>query len=114
MGKILKRAHINQEFILLCYYEDENIFTDGEGHIIYNMFELITPNDLFLFRHDRGNNCFRLVYDPRFMCEIISIPDEVCGHQTKPHILLGDDYERIDRFERANNNGYNMKGDQYG
>lgn len=34
----------------IYYYVDENIFTDEDGFIIYNIWNYITANDLFLFR----------------------------------------------------------------
>jgi len=33
----------------LFYDRDRNLFIDEDGFIVYNIFELITPNDFFLF-----------------------------------------------------------------
>ena len=80
----------------LYYYERENVFTDGDGHVVYDIFSMITPQDLFLFRYDHGNNCFPIVGDPDFLCEIIPVPGEDCGTVDSPD--FGDDYERCGRL----------------
>jgi len=96
------------KMVLHIYYHDrENIFTDDDGHVIYDLFDIITPQDLFLFRFDPGFNCFPVVGDPDVLCEIIIEPGEDCGSPD-----LGDDEERIGRmltmykdlafFERTN------------
>lgn len=90
----------------LYYYEDENLFTDDDGHVVYDIFDLITPQDLFLFRHDNGFNVFTLRTDQDILVEIVPIPDEVCGLQEIPPINLGDDYERIERYMMARAHGY--------
>ena len=63
----------------LYYYEHENMFADPDGHVVYDLFSLITPQDLFLFRTDHGNNYFPLVNNPAYMCEITILPGEDCG-----------------------------------
>jgi hypothetical protein len=35
---------------LLFYDEVQNLLMDSEGYIVYNIFEIICPNDLFLFK----------------------------------------------------------------
>jgi hypothetical protein len=32
------------------YYPDQNVFKDYDGYIIWDLFNYITPNDLYLFR----------------------------------------------------------------
>ena len=90
----------------LYYYEDDNLFTDDDGHVIYDIFSVITPQDLFLFRHDNGFNVFPMRDHNDVLCEIIPVPDEVCGLQDLLPIDLGDDYERIDRYEKAKLSGH--------
>ena len=63
-----------QIVIHLYYHERENVFTDSEGQIVYDIFTMITPQDLFLFRYDPGMTCFPLGGDPDFLCEIITEP----------------------------------------
>jgi len=87
--------------LYLYYYEDENLFTDDDGHVIYDIFTIITPQDLFLFRHDNGFNIFPMKEHNDVLCEIIPVPGEVCSMQEVPEIDLGDDYERIERYEKA-------------
>lgn len=38
------------DVIGLFYDADRNLFTDEDGFIVWSIFELITPNDLLLFR----------------------------------------------------------------
>lgn len=90
----------------MYYYEDVNLFTDDDGHVIYDIFTIITPQDLFLFRHDNGFNVFPMRGHDDVLCEIIPVPDEVCGLQEFPELDLGDDYERIDRYEKARLSGH--------
>ena len=85
----------------IFYYENENLFTDDDGHVIYDLFTVITPQELFLFRHDNGFNVFPMKGHDDVICEIIPVPDEVCGLQETPEIDLGDDYERIERYHQA-------------
>lgn len=83
----------NQLIFHLYYHERENVFTDSEGQVVHDLFTMITPQDLFLFRYDPGMNCFPLVGDPDFLCEILTEPGEDCGSPD-----LGDDDERIGRL----------------
>lgn len=38
----------------LWYYPEVNYFVDCGGYIIYSIFDIITPNDLFLFKQSKG------------------------------------------------------------
>lgn len=91
--------------LYVYYYEDENIFTDEIGKVIYNIFNIITPNDVFLFKHDPANNCFPMVSDRSIEVMILSIPSELRWLEDVPFIDLGDDYERIGRWEQAYQEG---------
>lgn len=91
---------MSKPVIYLFYYEDENFFTDEYGEIIYNMFDMITPQDLFMFKYDRGYNLFPHKKDRTILYEIITIPEEICGEQ-ELYIDVGDDYERMERYEKA-------------
>lgn len=39
------------DIFYITYYPDTNEFYDSCGFVITNIFEFITPNDLYLFRH---------------------------------------------------------------
>jgi len=39
-----------EDSIGLFYDEERNIFIDEDGFIVWDLFEIITPNDLFLFK----------------------------------------------------------------
>ena len=41
------------EIIQLYYYENDNMFIDEGGFPVFDLFRIITPNDLFLFRHHK-------------------------------------------------------------
>lgn len=43
----------NPFFIGLFYNEDTKRFIDEDGYVVWNIFELITPNDLLLFRESQ-------------------------------------------------------------
>lgn len=102
----MKRSLDEDYTLYLYYYEQQNVFTDIDGIVIYNIFEIITPNDLFLFRHDSGFNYFPFVGDKEWLVEIITVPDEVCGWQeTLDFIDFGDDLERVNRYEIAKTEG---------
>ncbi len=81
----------------IYYYENENIFTDDDGHVIFDLFSIITPQDIFLFKYDNSVNLFPMKGHDDILCEIIPVLDEedVLSFDT------GDDYERINRYEKA-------------
>lgn len=37
----------------LYYFKNDNVFMDGEGELIFELFEVITPNDLYLFKQKK-------------------------------------------------------------
>lgn len=39
--------------IVLHYDSEENVMRDTNGHIIFNIFKYITPNELLLFKQNR-------------------------------------------------------------
>lgn len=66
----------------LCYiyYDPEsNAFYDEDGAQIDNIFELITPNDLYLYRHDPGCNLFPCRFDRELTFEIVDQMDDYPG-----------------------------------
>ncbi len=60
------------KLIRILYDRCLNMFYDIAGRRITNVFELITPNDLYLYRHDPGNSIFPHISEPHTMCEIIT------------------------------------------
>ena len=38
----------------IYYYPDLNIFTDEDGNVIFNMFTIATPSQIFLMKLKRG------------------------------------------------------------
>lgn len=45
--------------IPIFYFPEDNRFIDVFGEVIYNVFEMITPNDLYLFQNDPDQKEFR-------------------------------------------------------
>ena len=59
-------------FVLYIRWDEkENVFYDTCGFMIGNIFEMITPNDVYLFRQDHGNCSFPHREDRNVLCEII-------------------------------------------
>lgn len=55
------------------YYDGvENAFYDQCGMHITNIYDYVTPNDIYLFRKDNGNCCFTSRCDRRIIIEIIT------------------------------------------
>jgi hypothetical protein len=94
-------SSFGREIFYMYYIEEDNIFADQDYYIIYNPFLYITPNDLFLFRYDNAHNLFPMVDNPNILCQIVPIPDELIFFYEGNDIDIGDDYERIGRYERA-------------
>lgn len=97
--------------ILLCYYEKENFFVDEYGEIVYDIFTLITPNDLYMFRHDSDKyNRFQFRSNHEVSVSIIVIPEgDICSLGNVPLLDLEDIlqirdetmYERLEEYERT-------------
>ena len=46
---------IRDNYRLLSYYQESNTFTDADDEIIVNIFSIITPNNLFMFKKNKEN-----------------------------------------------------------
>lgn len=42
-----------EELVQLYYYPNDNLFVSDGGFAVFNIFTLITPNDLYLFTHNK-------------------------------------------------------------
>ena len=42
-----------EDAIGLFYVKEWNVFQDEDGFIVWNIFEIISPNDLFLFKKNK-------------------------------------------------------------
>lgn len=57
--------------ILELYYDsEENVFCDQCGIKVRDILEILTPNDIFLFKRNSKNNIFPHRRYPRILCEI--------------------------------------------
>jgi len=60
------------EVLQFFYDSEENIFYDQCGIRVVNIFEALTPNDIFLFKQDPGYNIFHHRGNPRIICEVFA------------------------------------------
>ena len=59
----------------LFYDADRNVFIDEDGFIIWSIFEIITPNDLFLFKRNQEYMLVRHRSIPELLVELY-YPDD--------------------------------------
>lgn len=59
------------EILYFIYDPVENVFYNQYGVVILNIFEYITPNNLFLFKQDFGYCLFTHKNNHRIWCEIL-------------------------------------------
>jgi hypothetical protein len=59
------------EILYFFYDPRDNIFCDQFGFIVLNIFEMITPNDLLLFKEDHGYCIFPHRHSNNILCEIL-------------------------------------------
>lgn len=63
------------EILYLYYSARENVFYDECGQRIDNIFERISPKDLYLFRLDPGRAPFPYIHQQGLWCEIIDMDE---------------------------------------
>lgn len=85
MGNYISTIPGGDPIELVVYRPEENRFYDVFGRLLYNIFEMITPNDLLTFRDDPGNTMFRHREKVRTFVEIV---EEECHSSYFPHELL--------------------------
>lgn len=88
--------------IYLYYYEDENIFVDEYGEIVWDIFYLITPSDMLLFKSDWDKyDIFPVINMDNITCRIVVIPNgPICG-TTIPQIMKqAEAYKNYEKHER--------------
>lgn len=51
-----------EEIMYLYFYPEENLFRDGGGFIIENLLDIITSNELYLFRQGVKQEFFHRFY----------------------------------------------------
>lgn len=56
--------------LIFYWSECENTFYDQCGKRVSNIFEYLTPNDLYLFHTNHNHNQFSLRYDFSILCQI--------------------------------------------
>lgn len=58
-------------YVYLYYYEDENLIRDEDGNIIYDIYRLVSPQDIYMFKTSKQgyvvfntklNTIFELIY----------------------------------------------------
>jgi len=63
------------DIIGLWYYPEDNLFIDDNGFPVFDIFRMITPNDLFLFRHDKEYTLLSCSTNPKIGVELF-YPDD--------------------------------------
>lgn len=87
----------------IFYDADNNWFVDEDGYIIYDLFSIITPNDLFLFRYKQEYMLVPYRADKKMGVEIFFPDDEwfdlpeiimsKANNETSyPEIMIGGEY----------------------
>lgn len=65
--------------LYIIWYEPENTFWNLDGSPVENINEILTPNDLFLFRHDPGYSCFFHRQHRHIMVELLTEDETGCN-----------------------------------
>lgn len=94
----------------LYYLKDDNVFMDGEGEIVFEIFEVISPNDLYLFKRNKEHTIVNHHTEPGLLVDLYwPEEDEYYFDNSLCHdysiMDIGDDEERIERYEKARLSG---------
>lgn len=65
-----------KEVMQLYYYPLDHIFVDDGGFPVFNIFNMITPNELFLFRHCKEYMIVQHCRNPEVGVELIWPDDD--------------------------------------
>lgn len=95
-------------YIGFFYNPVKNLFVDGDGFVVYEIFRLVSPGQLMLFKKNKkdmriqhNGDIIQLYWTPG-TGTVLNHNDETMD--------IGDDMERIERYERGkwyNNHNYN-------
>ena len=66
------------EVVSLFYDKDQNIFKDENGYMIWNMYEYVSPTDLYMFLHRRECMYFRHAHISDTLCELYYPSRNMC------------------------------------
>ena len=61
-----------KKIVYIIYSPGLNMFYDLRGKRLSNVFELITPNDLYLYKNDPGITLFPHRSKPNTLCELVT------------------------------------------
>ena len=68
---IITISNNNQDRDVYLFYEKgDNVFLDEDGYIIWDIFSLVTPNDLYLFRLHGEDMCVPHKTLPGVFCHL--------------------------------------------
>jgi len=65
----------NQMILYFWWDEENNMFYDECGQLVINIFEMVTPNDLLLFKKDHGYCLFPHRETKGILCEFVTDDD---------------------------------------
>lgn len=66
----MEEVERHSDSICLFYYSQENLFRDEEGLVVYSIFEIMTANDLLLFKEGRRNMIIQHCSFPELLVEL--------------------------------------------
>jgi hypothetical protein len=74
------------------------LFVDTDGFVVYQIFRLVSPNQLFLFKKNKKD--MRIQHKEDIIMLYWSGDGIVLDHN-KETMDIGDDLERIERYEKG-------------
>lgn len=80
------------------YNPVKNLFVDTDGFVVYNLFQLVSPNQLLMFKKNKVN--VRIQHKGDIIMLYYSGNGIVLDHNDET-IDIGDDMERIERYEKG-------------
>ena len=81
------------------YNPIKNLFIDTDGFVVYEIFRFVSPNQLLLFKMKKEDIHFR--YKENTICLYWSNGTGLVMNHMDETMDLGDDIERIERYERG-------------
>jgi hypothetical protein len=66
-------VHDEKGYVTLYYDLDSNMISDKFGDIIYDIFQILSPNQLFLFKKKGGPSCFIKDKTNSYLVELVYV-----------------------------------------
>ncbi len=62
--------YYESESVCLFYCQDENVFMDEDGNLVWDIFTYVTPNDVYLLHEHKEYMVVRHRSKPGVICEL--------------------------------------------